>query len=247
MNAPRFILFAHPRSGSTNLANLLNLHPNLSILVEPFHENFHLWSPNNPNYLEQVVDAESLDTQLDRIFETYNGIKTVNWPLPFELYAHMLSDEQRRIIFLRRQNMLKAGMSNAISKRIGVWKKQDLPSNADALYGGLGDIPVTEIIEWVQAVKKDMDRYEAILDSRPACTVKKLTYEALYEADPLQKETFKKLFDFLGVKHFRSDEMSGLWDKGRNQMNTETTYRLVQNHREIEETGSRLGYGSLFR
>ncbi len=144
MNALRFILFAHPRSGSTNLANLLNLHPYLSILVEPFHENFHLWSPNNPNYLEQVVDAESLD-------------------------------------------------------------------------------------------------------SRPACTVKKLTYEALYEADPLQKETFKKLFDFLGVEHFRSDEMSGLWDKGRNQMNTETTYRSVQNHREIEETGSHLGYGSLFR
>ena len=41
--------------------------------------------------------------------------------------------------------------------------------------------------------------------------------------------------------------MSGLWDKGRNQMNTETTYRSVQNHREIEETGSRLGYGTLFR
>ena len=247
MTSFRFILFAHPRSGSTTLANLLNLHPCLNILVEPFHENFHLWSPKNPNYLEQVVDTASLDSQLARIFETHNGIKTINWPLPFELYAHMLSDEQKRIIFLRRRNMLRAGMSNAISHRIGVWKKQDLPSNADALYEGLGEIPVSRIIEWVEAVQEDMGRYEALLDSRPAGTVKKLTYETLYEADPLQEETLQELFDFLGVKDFRSDEMSGLWDKGRNQMNTEETYRSVQNHREIDETGSRMGYGFLFK
>ena len=159
----------------------------------------------------------------------------------------MLSDEQKRIIFLRRRNMLRAGMSNAISHRIGVWKKQDLPSNADALYEGLGEIPVSRIIEWVEAVQEDMGRYEALLDSRPAGTVKKLTYETLYEADPLQEETLQELFDFLGVKDFRSDEMSGLWDKGRNQMNTEETYRSVQNHREIDETGSRMGYGFLFK
>ena len=41
MTVSPFILYAHPRSGSTILAEILELHPQLRILIEPFAENFH--------------------------------------------------------------------------------------------------------------------------------------------------------------------------------------------------------------
>ena len=102
-----FILFAHPRSGSTIIAEILDLHPRLRVLIEPFAENFHTWERDNKNYLEQIVDAASLDTQLTEIFTEYNGIKVTSWPLSFELYQHMMMHSDRKVIFLRRENLLK--------------------------------------------------------------------------------------------------------------------------------------------
>lgn len=237
MKAPKFIVFAHPRSGSTTLANILNAHPDLSVLVEPFLD---------PKYSERIVDCQSLDAQLDDIFAMYDGIKVISWPLAVELYAHMLADESRRVVFLRRRNILKASMSCAISHRIGVWHKQDLPSKPDALYEAVGEIPISEITDWIEAVQEVMDQYEAILDSRSPGTAMKITYEELYSPASLQKEMLHRIFDFLGVRRIQSLEISELLDKGRSQMNTQETYRWVRNYREIDEIGAGKGYGTLF-
>jgi hypothetical protein len=243
MNSTKFILFAHPRSGSTTLAHVLNRHPALRILIEPFLEDP---PPGHPEHLEPIVDAASLDARLSHIFETYNGIKTICWPLADELYAHMLSQEQYRVIFLRRKNILKASVSCAISRRIGVWAKPELPQNPGPLYAALGEIPLSEIVEWIDAVQEAMDRYEAILDSRPPHMVMKVIYEDLYEATPMQKQTIRSVFSFLGLRPIPWEQMQDLFDRGENQMNSVETYRLVPNYREVDEIGSQKGYGSLF-
>jgi len=36
----RVIIFAHPRSGSTSLNRILELHPAIRILMEPFNEGY---------------------------------------------------------------------------------------------------------------------------------------------------------------------------------------------------------------
>jgi len=89
------------------MGEILDLHPRLRVLIEPFAENFHTWERDNKNYLEQIVDAASLDTQLTEIFTEYNGIKVTSWPLSFELYLRMMMHSDRKVIFLRRENLLK--------------------------------------------------------------------------------------------------------------------------------------------
>lgn len=71
----KLLLFAHPRSGSSNLYRILQRHPALDILEEPFNENFVTWQTGNPDYLSRVRDIPSLDAQLTEIFARHNGVK----------------------------------------------------------------------------------------------------------------------------------------------------------------------------
>ena len=48
----KLLLLAHPRSGSSNLYEILQMHPALEICDEPFNENFPSWSTGNKNYRE---------------------------------------------------------------------------------------------------------------------------------------------------------------------------------------------------
>jgi len=41
----RLLLITHPRSGSSSLYQILQLHPALNMLEEPFNEAFTNWSP----------------------------------------------------------------------------------------------------------------------------------------------------------------------------------------------------------
>src|SRR5689334_20745080 len=101
------ILFAHPRSGSSSLYQILQLHPALNILEEPFNQGFTKWNPNHPNYLERVSDIPSLDKVLAEIFVAYNGIKVLDYQLPDELGVHLLQRPDCFIFFLRRRNLLQ--------------------------------------------------------------------------------------------------------------------------------------------
>src|SRR5262245_17652147 len=118
----RLILFAHPRSGSSSLYQILQLHPQLDILEEPFNEGFTRWNPTNKDYLSQIVDLPSLDTQLAEIFTSYNGLKMLDYQLPDDLLNPLLRREQYLILFLRRKNLLQAVVSVLIAEQTQLWK-----------------------------------------------------------------------------------------------------------------------------
>jgi hypothetical protein len=101
----RVIVFAHARSGSSSLYQILQLHPVLNILEEPFNENFTEWNPNNPSYLACIHDIPSLDAQLAEIFSIYNDIKFLNYQLPERLTTHLLLRPDCFVIFLWRRNL----------------------------------------------------------------------------------------------------------------------------------------------
>src|SRR5215510_4646494 len=93
----RVIFLAHPRSGSSSLYQILQLHPVLNILEEPFNENFPNWNPLHKNYREQVHDIPSLDAQLADIFTHHNGIKILDYQLPDYLMLHLLQSHDSKI------------------------------------------------------------------------------------------------------------------------------------------------------
>ncbi|MEM8536195.1 MAG: hypothetical protein AAGF95_35545 [Chloroflexota bacterium] len=68
----QLIFFAHARSGSSSLLKILQLHPDLHLVEELFHEDFARWSPDNPNYRDQLHDRASLDKRICHILEGTN-------------------------------------------------------------------------------------------------------------------------------------------------------------------------------
>ncbi len=64
----KLIFLAHPRSGSSSLYQILQLHPELNILEEPFNEGFADWTLDGRNNLEKLVDIPALEEVLAEIF-----------------------------------------------------------------------------------------------------------------------------------------------------------------------------------
>src|SRR6266496_3472368 len=133
----RIVFFAHPRSGSSSLYQILQLHPELNILEEPFNENFTRWNRDNKNYLELIHDIASLDQQAAEIFASYNGIKMLDYQLPRDLAAHMLQRPDCKIIFLRRRNILQSVVSVLIAEQTHLWKKWEMTQPLEEYYRNL--------------------------------------------------------------------------------------------------------------
>jgi hypothetical protein len=58
------VLIAHPRSGSNCVVEILDARPDLSVLNEPFNENFTTWQDGNPDYRARLRDTAALDDVL---------------------------------------------------------------------------------------------------------------------------------------------------------------------------------------
>lgn len=247
MAAHPFVLFAHPRSGSTILAQVLDLHPDVCVLIEPFHPNFHTWSGGNKNYLAEIRDTASLDEQVGEIFQRYDGIKVTGHPLDLTLNEHMLARGAHRIVFLTRKNLLRASVSAAIAERTGVWQKSDHPEDPSDLHRKIGDLPLSEISDWIEWVKGNWGYLADRVKDLPSHALTKLTYEEIYDVSrPQQEAIVKSLFAFLGVTPKFTEAMRKLLNRGTSQINTEAEYRLIPNHEEIERKFGSEALGHLF-
>ena len=174
------LFFAHPRSGSSSLYQILQLHPELDILEEPFNENFTRWNRDNKNYLELIHDIPSLDEQVAEIFATHNGIKMLDYQLPRELAVHMLQRPDYKIIFLRRRNLLQSVVSVLIAEQSHLWKKWEMIQPLEEYYRSLQPLDIQEIQGRVTYLKQQLDFFESIVEARPKDEVIKLIYEDLY-------------------------------------------------------------------
>lgn len=118
----RFLLFAIARSGSTTLLRLLNCHPEIRCIDEPF--NPHKF---NGQYFERVKDVASLDETLEDIWRSHNGIKhawdptgaSFSWRPYFN--EHLLLRPDQKILFLNRRNILRQLVSMRIAQQTEVW------------------------------------------------------------------------------------------------------------------------------
>ena len=178
----RLILFAHPRSGSSNLYQILQLHPALTILEEPFNEGFTSWDANNKNYLALIHDIPSLDAQLAEIFTAHNGVKVLDYQLPDDLAVHMLRRPDCKIIFLRRRNLLQSVVSAMIAEQTNLWKKWDMTRPLEEYYRDLQPLDIAAVQSHVAGLQQHLDFFEGVVDARGGESALKLVYEDLYFA-----------------------------------------------------------------
>src|SRR5262245_21594215 len=184
----RLIFLAHPRSGSSSLFQILQLHPALHLLEEPFNENFTRWNPNNPNYRDQIHDRASLDAQLAAIFTTYNGLKVLDYQLPDDLLAHLLHQRDIHVLFLRRRNLLQTVVSLLIAEQTRLWKKWDMTQPLEDYYRALRTLDIDEVQGRIVGLHQHLAFCESVLDTRPGVAALKLIYEDLYFAPAARRE-----------------------------------------------------------
>ncbi len=233
MSSPNLLLFAHPRSGSSSLFHILQSHPQLNLLEEPFNENYSNWQAGNINYHDLVHDVSSLDLQLAEILAEHNGLKLLDYQLPDELLSHLLHQPNFKIIFLRRQNLLQAVVSVLIAQQTQLWKKWEMEKPFEAYYGDLRPLSIEEVQQRVTDLKTHLDHCEKLL---PNQNVLKLTYESLYFALPsAQQDQIDQIWQFLGLPSIDPTIYMRYLNPTHSRINSRETYRFLPNANALNE------------
>jgi hypothetical protein len=233
----RVIFFAHPRSGSSSLYQILQLHPELNILEEPFNQNFTRWDKNNKNYLELVHDMPSLDIQVTEIFTAFNGVKMLDYQLPADLAVHMLQRLDCKVIFLRRRNLLQSVVSVLIAEQTRLWKRWEMTKPLDEYYRDLQPLDIQDIQQRVTDLKQRLDFFELIIDTRSKNEVIKLTYEDLYFSEFLQQsQQIAAIWNLLKIAPLELERYQYYLQPEAVKINSAATYAFLPNAREIQES-----------
>jgi Sulfotransferase domain len=232
----RVILFAHPRSGSSSLYQILQLHPDLNILEEPFNEHFTEWNLNNKNYLSLIFDIPSLDAQLADIFIAYNGVKVLDYQLPDDLAVHLLQRSDCKIIFLRRRNVLQSVVSVLIAEQTHLWKKWEMTRPLEEYYQNLQALDITEIQGRTRYLKDHLDFFEGVLDNRSEREAIKLTYEELYFASPAQRgQLMDDMWKLLEIMPLSQESYQNYFQPEKAKINSVETYSFIPNAEQIQQ------------
>jgi hypothetical protein len=249
--AEPFLIFALARTGSTTLRRLLQCHPAISCLHEPFN-------PERRNPPETVSDAARLRQEVREIRKKYSGIKhvwdTAGWPFPkgSALNQELLMQPDQRILFLNRRNVLRRLVSHQIAVQVDAWGMDDQDRTA------LRERPLVPLD--TEALGHFLAREQSAIAEHRRVIVESgnpfldLWYEDLFDAGtPLEGREAKlaRIFAFLGLKPVRLpkhlDRVRLLFDPEDGPLNSAATYRRIPGIDDVEARFGSDSTGHLFR
>ncbi len=236
----RLILFAHARTGSTSLMHLLNLHSDIRMCHEPFHPSHSTWYMGEENYVDLIKDEISLDAQLSKIFVRYNGIKTLSYQLPENLYERILSRDDIKVIFLSRRNRLQAAVSGFIARQTNVWQRSDLDKSGSRHVAQLEPVPVNQLRETLKYYCELDAVYRELVSRKSTSSALQIFYEDVFSPDLGEnREALRSIFHFVGLDMPQSENIDKLLDPGQTKVTSAAVYRSIPNATLIDrELGS---------
>ena len=247
------LIFSLARCGSETLVSVLNCHPQICCVSEPFNrDNFE------GRYHNQVKDAASLREALHDIWNEYTGIKHVwdpsGWPftdLP-QFNRLILQAPGQKIIFLTRQNSLKRIVSLCMAeqtKRWGVLTDEDRDAVAAFPFTPLH---VPDFRWHLEGEKSLVPEYRKILLDQK-CESMELLYEDLFAPSHTLEERIKviaKILSFLGKTEIKDPDaltrVTALLQKRPTAVDSALLYHRIPNIEEIEKEFGSPETGSLF-
>jgi hypothetical protein len=250
MNYQPYTIFSLPRTGSTNLARLLSLHPDGSCLIEPFHPRRY-----SGQYASVAQDWQGLIECLQLISYRWRGIKHVCEAdgFPFRdpsFNLDMLRISGRKTIFLKRNNLLQRAVSNWISRHTHFWMGSVDQFRDHFTRTKLPTISLDEIRRQVMADQRFNSECVQILASREIDSYVVVSYEELFERGALPRDLLQRIFTFLSLE---VGEASNLWSEGSklfdfpsNRYATPEIYRAIPGIEEVEAALAGPDNGRLF-
>jgi hypothetical protein len=193
--ARREKLFAFGAGGSVSpVLRILQCHPELRILEQPFHANRAKWDDeSHHSYVEGARGGDALDRCLDEILHYHTGLAHVLGQLPEHLERRLLARSGRRLV-VRRRSRLRAAVLALLDEEAAH------PPSA-ATPRGLRD-PVDEQAV-AERLRRDADRLERTVSY---LRERGHAYQEIFVEDLLapgswndQEERARELFRSLGV------------------------------------------------
>ncbi|MEY2424941.1 MAG: Stf0 sulfotransferase [Actinomycetota bacterium] len=221
----RVVVLAHPRSNS--LVEILDRHPALSIINEPFNENFASWGDGNADYLGRVAAGEDFDDLIDELFAEFTGLKELSYQLDDDQLARLVRRPNVRVIALRRRNVLQTAVSQLIAEQTDLWKTWDADGSLEDHYRALTPLDfdlITDRMRWTIA---EVARVEAALSEVDSARVLRVGYEDLYFVpQSTQDEWLAGLWSFLDLPRADDPEIAHFLSAAVKQARPSTYGRL---------------------
>jgi len=242
-----FILLASARTGSTTLADLLNSHPAVSCLREPFNPEHGIKWGKKP-YARQLQEGVPLCDVVRDIFSEYTGFKHLTEQLTPANNNALIQFPACRRIFLWRRNHLQRVISNYISMRAGHWHS-DVNK---ILVANFQPIDIDELKRRIARQRKQIERYRELCEEM-GCFV--VSYEDLFDPHhelARKHKLLDEIFDYLGIEKSGqlptsvSERIQALLNPEVRKLNSPLTYQLIPNIEEIEKYLGSVENGYLF-
>lgn len=193
----RFILFCHPRCGSSNLCRILSQHEDIHCASEIFN----VGNINMQRYLAATLGMkptclENHETMLQDFFfrchahekKSVIGLKILDYQVPEYLQKGWLLQPEHKVILLSRQNMLAAALSIQIAWRTGIY---NIRPNEELVLRRPFRVRKEDIEHWMRSQREWLQELRSLLLEHG-----KPFFECTYEQ--LGKSTIAELCQFLG-------------------------------------------------
>lgn len=234
----RFIIMSLPRCGSTTLMHVLNCHPEIRCIREPFNPD--QW---RDTYLGRVRGIPSLDATLADIWRKYNGIKHVwemsGWPFGVDVSVNLrlLAQPEVRVVLLTRRNHLQRIISHEIAAQTDIWQRPSRPGAAeeDIASTPLAPLDPAALRRAIERSRQATALAMAMLRSS-GTRFREFFYEDIY-APEHSLARVAEILGFLGAGPLPDDAEARarrLLDPGAHKLNGPLTYREVPNIAAIE-------------
>ncbi|HZR50714.1 MAG TPA: hypothetical protein VFB06_14485 [Streptosporangiaceae bacterium] len=230
-----------PRCGSTTLMDVLNCHPDIRCLREPFNPD----QAGNA-YLGRVHDFGSLGSVLDHIWREFNGVKHVwepcGWPfgrgMDFNLRLALQPDV--RIVLLTRANHLQRIVSYEVAAQTNVWHRVQGKPRGSQKNGAPDKLRPLDPARLRRNMRLAMAGNELMRSTLRSSRTpfREVTYEEIY-APAASLRRVNEILGFLGASSLPDgiplDRARRLLDPRSTKLNSEQTYHLVPNIDDIDE------------
>lgn len=237
---PKYIIFAHARSGSSTLSRVLEQNEDLKISHEPFQKGFFVEGFSREK-IREVVTKNDLIVSLKELYKNKNGFKHIQQHIDMDLNKAMLSIKNSKIVFLYRRNVLKTVISSMISSAIDDWGLRPRRFKEKFQKHSFEPISVKVVKATIEKIKRQREEYKSFLIENKIPFFD-LAYEDIFGLDISYEQKMNiinKIFDFWDKKHVEDPEklerMKKLLDPQEMKTNSEETYEKIPNIYEIEE------------
>jgi hypothetical protein len=215
LRSPRFLIISEPRTGSNNIAYVLDAHPDLEVGNELLHpvngikitdfpeldlpalENVKAEHGREYHWLAGVTSAQR-HAVCQTLFAKYNGFKIHSQHLPAAVIRELAEDFGCSVIVTTRIDIFGQALSNFIAEHIGRWHADDRP------HGAAGSLTVRpmRMVNWLNDMTSARaDLWLALRGGTAPVFV--CQYEVFFSGTQTERiGRFLMLLDFLGVTRF---------------------------------------------